>query len=64
MRLLAIEQEPRIRSLLRHHASCRWPAVELVHYAPMERGPLPPEFLAQGYDAVLLAQGWPGGDGM
>ncbi len=64
MRLLAIEQEPRVRSLLRHHASCRWPAVELMHYAPMERGPLPPEFLAQGYDAVLLAQGWPGGDGM
>ena len=64
MRLLAIEQEPRVRSLLRHHASCRWPAVELMHYAPMERGPLPPEFLAQGYDAVLLAQGWAGGDGM
>ncbi len=64
MRLLAIEQESRVHSLLRHHASCRWPAVELMHYAPMERGPLPPEFLAQGYDAVLLAQGWPGGDGM
>jgi eukaryotic-like serine/threonine-protein kinase len=64
MRLLAIEHEPRVRSLLRHHASCRWPGVELTHYVPAERGPLPPEFLAQGYDAVLLAQGWPGGDGM
>ena len=64
MRLLAIEQEPRIRSLIRHHASCRWPAVEVVNYAPAERGVIPPEFLAQGYDAVLLSQSWPGGEGM
>jgi len=64
MRLLAIEQEPRIQSLIRHHASCRWPAVEVVPYAPLERGAIPPEFLAQGFDAVLLAQSWPGGDGM
>jgi len=63
MRLLVIEQEPRVQLLLRHHASCRWPAVEMVSYAPAERGALPPEFLAQGYDAVLLAQFWPGGDG-
>ena len=64
MRLLAIEQEPRIQSLIRHHASCRWPAVEVVNYAPLERGTIPPEFLAQGFDAVLLSQSWSGGDGM
>ncbi len=64
MRLLAIEQEPHVQSLIRHHASCRWPAAEVVPYAPAERGPIPPEFLAQGYDAVLLTQSWPGGDGM
>ncbi len=64
MRLLAIEQEPRIQALIRHHASCRWPAVEVVAYPPLERGPIPPEFLAQGFDAVLLCQSWPGGDGM
>jgi tRNA A-37 threonylcarbamoyl transferase component Bud32/DNA-binding NarL/FixJ family response regulator len=64
MRLLAIEQEPRVQALIRHHASCRWPAVEVVAYPPVERGPIPPEFLAQGFDAVLLAQSWPGGDGM
>ena len=64
MRLLAIEQEPRIQALIRHHASCRWPAVEVVPYAPLERGAIPPEFLAQGFDAVLLCQSWPGGDGM
>ena len=64
MRLLAIEQEPRIQALIRHHASCRWPAVAVVAYPPLERGPIPPEFLAQGFDAVLLCQSWPGGDGM
>ena len=63
MRLLAIEQEPRVQALIRHHASCRWPAVEVVAYPPVERGPIPPEFLAQGFDAVLLCQSWPGGDG-
>ena len=64
MRLLAIEQELRIQALLRHHASCRWPAVEVVSYQPADRGLIPPEFLAQGFDAVLLSQSWPGGDGM
>ena len=64
MRLLVIEQEQRIQSLIRHHASCRWPAVEVVAYPPAERGMIPPEFLAQGFDAVLLSQSWPGGDGM
>jgi eukaryotic-like serine/threonine-protein kinase len=64
MRLLAIEQEPRIQSLIRHHASCRWPAVNVVAYPPLERGPIPPEFLAQGFDAVLLAQSWPGAEGL
>ncbi|HLQ12652.1 MAG TPA: protein kinase [Steroidobacteraceae bacterium] len=64
MRLLAIEQEPRIQSLIRHHASCRWPAVELVPYQPLERGTIPAEFLAQGFDAVLLSQSWSGGEGL
>ena len=64
MRLLAIEQEPRIQALIRHHASCRWPAVDVVAYPPLERGAIPPEFLAQGFDAVLLAQSWSGGDGL
>jgi serine/threonine protein kinase/CheY-like chemotaxis protein len=64
MRLLVIEQEPRVHTLLRHHASCRWPAVELAAHTPLVHGAIPPEFLAQGYDAVLLAQSWPGGDGL
>jgi eukaryotic-like serine/threonine-protein kinase len=64
MRLLVIEQEGRVHTLLRHHASCRWPAVELAAHLPLEHGAIPPEFLAQGYDVVLLAQGWAGGDGL
>jgi tRNA A-37 threonylcarbamoyl transferase component Bud32/DNA-binding response OmpR family regulator len=64
MRLLYIEDDPKSRARIRHHLSCRWPDVELTAWAPVQRGVLPPEFLAQGYDAVLLAQSWPGGDGL
>jgi tRNA A-37 threonylcarbamoyl transferase component Bud32/DNA-binding response OmpR family regulator len=64
MRLLYIEDDPKSRARIRHHLSCRWPDVELTAWAPVQRGALPPEFLAQGYDAVLLAQSWPGGDGL
>ena len=64
MRLLVIEQDPGVQALIRHHASCRWPAVETMAYAPLERGTIPPEFLAQGYDAVLLSQSWSGAEGM
>ena len=55
MRLLLVEEDPKVRSLLRHHLSCRWPEVRISAHPPLQRGPLPPEFLAQGYDAVLLS---------
>ena len=64
MRLLYIEEDPKSRARIRHHLSCRWPDIELSAWAPLQRGTVPPEFLAQGYDAVLLAQSWPGGDGL
>jgi tRNA A-37 threonylcarbamoyl transferase component Bud32/DNA-binding response OmpR family regulator len=64
MRLLYIEEDPKSRARIRHHLSCRWPDIELSAWAPLQRGSVPPEFLAQGYDAVLLAQSWPGGDGL
>jgi serine/threonine protein kinase/CheY-like chemotaxis protein len=64
MRLLLIEHDARFRSLLRHHVSCQWPDAEFVSHSPLSRPPLPPEFLAQGYDAVLLSARWPGGDGI
>jgi transposase InsO family protein len=64
MRLMLIDDDPRYRTLLRHHISCAWPDVELVSYNPRVRGPLTPGFLAQGYSAVLLDHGWKGGSGL
>jgi eukaryotic-like serine/threonine-protein kinase len=55
MRLLLVEEDPKIRALIRHHASCQWPEVQISAHPPLERGPLPAEFLAQGYDVVLLS---------
>jgi tRNA A-37 threonylcarbamoyl transferase component Bud32 len=60
MRLLLIEHDARFRSLLRHHVSCEWPDAEFVSHNPLAKPPLPPEFLAQGYDAVLLCAHWGG----
>lgn len=63
MRLLLIDDDPRYRTLLRHHISCDWPDVDLVSYNPRVRGPLTPGFLAQGYSVVLLDHAWNGGSG-
>lgn len=64
MRLMLIDDDPRYRALVRHHVSCVWPDADVVAYNPAVRGPLPGGFLAQGFDAVLLDQGWKGGDGL
>lgn len=64
MRLLLIDEDPRYRVLLRHHLSCHWPDAEVVAWNPVVRGALAPEFLAQGFSAVLLADAWTGGDGL
>jgi len=64
MRLLLIEDDPKFRALIRHHVSCQWPDAQITAYPPSQRGLLPPEFLAQGYDAVLLASLWREGDGL
>jgi len=64
MRLLLIIQDARLRSLIRHHVSCQWPDADLVTRSTRAAAPLPPEFLAQGYDAVLLDQHWLGGEGL
>src|SRR3954471_21527890 len=61
MRLMLIDDDPRYRTLLRHHISCDWPDVELISYNPRVRGPLTRGFLAQGYSAVLLDHEWKGG---
>src|SRR5262245_56932230 len=64
MRLLLILQDGRYRSLIRHHVTCEWPEAELVLRSTRQPGPLPPEFLAQGYDAVILDEEWQGGKGL
>ena len=61
---MLIDDDPRYRTLLRHHISCAWPDVELVSYNPRVRGPLTPGFLAQGYSVVLLDHEWKGGSGL
>ena len=55
MRLLVIEEDPKVRALIRHHVTCHWPEAQVTAHPPEARGPVPPEFLAQGYDAVLLS---------
>jgi len=64
MRLLVIDDDPRIRALLRHHVTCRWPRATLVEYDPTTSGALAPEVRAYGFDAVLLDHEWPDGHGI
>jgi tRNA A-37 threonylcarbamoyl transferase component Bud32 len=63
MRLLLIVQDPRYRTLLRHHITCEWPDARLDHRSARSDEPVPPEYLAQGYDAVILDQEWLEGQG-
>jgi tRNA A-37 threonylcarbamoyl transferase component Bud32/CheY-like chemotaxis protein len=64
MRLLMIEDDARYCALIRHHLTCRWPDAELVVSSPVLHQKPPPEYIAQGFDAVLIAHQWPGGHGL
>jgi eukaryotic-like serine/threonine-protein kinase len=64
MRLLLIVEDARYRSLLRHHVTCQWPDAELVMRSTRAYAPLPEEFLAQGYDAVIIDHNWQAGQGI
>jgi tRNA A-37 threonylcarbamoyl transferase component Bud32 len=55
MRFLMIEDDARFSALILHHASCRWPDARLDVHTPRTQGAVSPEFLAQGFDAVLVA---------
>jgi tRNA A-37 threonylcarbamoyl transferase component Bud32/DNA-binding NarL/FixJ family response regulator len=64
MRLLMIEDDARYCALIRHHLTCRWPDAELVVSSPVLH-PIPaPEYVAQGFDAVIVSHDWPGGRGI
>ncbi|HUA90353.1 MAG TPA: protein kinase [Steroidobacteraceae bacterium] len=64
MRLLLIEEDARRCTHIRERLAAWRPHAQLVQHAPLGAGPLAPEFLAQGFDAVLLAERWPGGEGL
>lgn len=64
MRLLLLEDDPKYRALIRHHLTCHWPAVDVVAHGPSAQGTLAPEFLAQGFDAVVLDHACPAGRGI
>jgi eukaryotic-like serine/threonine-protein kinase len=64
MRLLLVDEDaPRCAHIRARLAAWR-PQARLVVHSPLSQGLLEKEFLAQGYDAVLLADEWPGGRGL
>jgi serine/threonine protein kinase len=64
MRLLLIEEDAERCAHIRQRLVTWRPRAELVVHDPVTRGALEPEFLAQGFDAVLLAAEWRGGRGL
>ena len=64
MRLLLIAADPPLETLVRSQVAARWPAAEVRLWSPVHQGDVPAEFLAQGYDTVLLTERWNGGEGL
>jgi hypothetical protein len=64
MRLLLIVEDAACQALLRQHVAREWPQAELVMRPPDVPGLLPAEFLAQGYDAVVVDEAWRDGQGL
>jgi serine/threonine protein kinase len=64
VRLLLIEEDAGRCAHIRERLVSWRPHAELVVHRPVSQGALAHEFLAQGFDAVLLADEWPGGRGL
>jgi tRNA A-37 threonylcarbamoyl transferase component Bud32 len=64
MRVLLIEEDVHRCAHIRERLATWWPQAQLIVHSPVRGGALAPEFLAQGFDAVLLAEDWPGGRGL
>jgi eukaryotic-like serine/threonine-protein kinase len=64
MRLLLIEEDARRSAHIRQRLVSWRPHAQLVVHRPVSQGALASEFLAQGFDAVILADEWPGGRGL
>jgi serine/threonine protein kinase len=62
VRLLLIDDEPALQALVRHHVTCAWPDARIDVHEPARLGALPADFLAQGFDAVLIGPARLGGD--
>jgi len=61
MRLLLIEEDAHRCAHVRQRLTSWRPHAQVVVHSPLTQGALAQEFLAQGFDAVLLADEWPGG---
>jgi len=57
MRLLLIEDDAAQCEIIQHRLTSRKPDAQIVVRSPDLQGPVAPEFLAQGFDAVLLGHG-------
>jgi DNA-binding response OmpR family regulator len=64
VRLLLIEEDARRCAHIQERLVSWRPHAELVVHRPVTQGALAREFLAQGFDAVMLAEEWPGGRGL
>jgi len=64
MRVLVIEDDPTYRRLLRQHILTAFDAAFVAEHVPCVEGPLPAEFTAAGYDAVLLDHAPDAGSGL
>jgi len=64
MRLLLIEEDAHRCAHIRQRLVSWRPHAQLVVHSPVSQGALARDFLAQGFDAVLLADEWPGGRGL
>src|SRR5579864_4921732 len=64
MRLLLIDEDPARAAALQQRLTAWQPEAELVRHSPRLQGTLAPEFLAQGYDAVLLTRASSGSGGL
>src|ERR1700744_964122 len=58
MRLLVIGTDPALHARLRNSVGIRWVESDVIGYDPRERGPLPKDIRAQGFDAVVLDHAW------
>ena len=64
MRVLVIEDDPGYRRLLRQHIVTAFEDAFVAEHVPCVDGPLPAEFTAAGYDAVLLDHSPDAGSGL